>query len=123
MIQEFFLPGEPIQEQQIQEQFLLAAQNNDLFAFIAPDQLQRIQSAILQAAQEALDYNQSELAGTKIPICVRVSVCSHTPQEVQPANEQPPGWGYFVVNKLLSETPANSDTQHHLIEVFLYPEG
>lgn len=109
---------------------------------LSPERLERLKTAVSEAALNALEHGSRYHAERPIVIHVRASdralkvgitnLGDHAiPQstavpdlEAKLAGEQSPrGWGFFLIEHMVDEVQISNQPGSHTIELFLYLEG
>lgn len=135
---EFTLPGEPGNDRTAAEMVAEAIRQLP----ISPARLERLKTAVGEAALNALEHGsrfQHEL-----PVAIRVRASAEaikvditdfgagqipdptTPPDLEAklrGEQSPRGWGFFLIEHMVDAVQITNQPRQHTIELFLYLEG
>lgn len=112
ILTEFNLPGPPGAPQLAGEYVAAAVQPLNLSAA----DLERLTTTVDEAVQNAVE--QGKRHRPNLPVTVRVRVPDRATADPEPAQ----GWGFFLIEHIVSDTQSSGEARHHSIELFLYLE-
>ena len=139
ILTEFTLPGVPGDEREAQDRVVAAVQALRL----STKRLQELKAAVAEAVLKFIVHGQHQrtewpeqirvsVSGAQLAIAAGISEQDWEPIPAPPAldltvklNDQslPPGWGFFLVEKMTDDPRSAPPAARHTLELFIYPEG
>ncbi len=139
ILTEFTLPGVPGDEREAQDRVVAAVQALRLSTM----RLQGLKTAVAEAMLKFIAHGQHRRAegpeqirvcvsGAQLAIAAGISgqdgeaICAPPALDLavklcdQPS---PPGWGFFLVEKMTDDAHSAPPAARHTLELFIYPEG
>lgn len=89
---------------------------------LSEDRREKLESALAEAT--AVASSQIQIQNTSLPVGVRVLV-SHLPNasELKALDQSVNGWGFFLVEKHITEMDRTAGGAVHMLQIYLYLEG
>ncbi len=136
---EFTLPGGPGDEREAQDRVVAAVQALRLSTI----RLHELKSAVAEAMLKFIAHGQHRrtegpeqirvcVSGAQLAIAAGISGQDGETNCAPPALDlavklrdqpSPPGWGFFLVEKMTDDSRSAPPAARHTLELFIYPEG